>query len=65
MQGLRVMSFERNPDAELKRPTTVKLTPAQKRRAEKRAKELGISTHAFYVHAILVACDKQAPAQSG
>lgn len=47
--------FQRSPDAERKIPTTVKLTHRQRRRAEERARELGMKPHAFYKMAILKA----------
>lgn len=46
------MKFKRCPDAERKIPTTVKLTNNQRRRAEQKARELGMTPHAFYQWAI-------------
>jgi hypothetical protein len=48
--------FTRNPDAERKIPTTVKLTHSQRRRAEQKARELGMSTHAFMLKVLDEAC---------
>lgn len=57
-RDLRAM-FQANPDAERKIPTTVKLTHGQRRRAEQKARELGMTPHAFYQQAITAATEKQ------
>lgn len=48
--------FQSNPGAERKIPTTVKLTHSQRRRAEQKAREMGMSFHAFMRKAIDEAC---------